>query len=100
MSKYIKLSSFWISAWMEYLKNHDSKVLLSDLCSGLDEISVEHLGRVVWLYERFFDDDRLFEKTAIEQHHAWCSEDMRKAPLFEKFKVETMPSIESRHNII
>lgn len=96
---YIKLKSFWISAWTEYLKNHDSKALLSGLCSGMDEISVEHLERVVWLYGRFFGDDRLFEKTGIEQQHAWCSEDMRKAPLFEKFKVQTMPVIEAKYNL-
>ncbi len=97
--KYIKLKSFWISAWSQYLNNHDSKSLLPDLCRDVDEISVEHLTRVVWLYERFFDDDRLFEKTAIEQQHAWCSEDMRKAPLFERFKIEVMPSIEAKYNL-
>lgn len=97
--KFIKLQSFWISAWTEYLKKYDSKALLLDMIGGLDRVSIEHLDRIVWLYERFFDDDKLYEKTAIEQQHAWCSEDIRKAPMFEKFKVETMPSIEAKYNI-
>jgi len=97
--KYIKLGSFWISAWTEYLKNHDSKSLLLGLCPDLDRISVEHLDRVVWLYERFFDDDRLHEKVAIDQQYAWCSEDMRKAPLFEQFKAQTMPAIMAKYNL-
>ena len=98
-TKYIKLESFWATAWSEYLRKHDVESLMSDLCSGMDEISVEHLRQIVWLYERFFDEDKLFEKTAIEQHHAWCSEDLRKAPLFERFKAEAMPSIESKYGL-
>lgn len=96
---YIKLGSFWKSAWSEYLKSHDSKSLLLGLIDGLDRISIEHLDRVVWLYERFFGDDRIFEKVAIEQQYAWCSEDLRKAPLFEQFKIEVMPSIVSKYNL-
>lgn len=96
---YIKLASFWSSVWMEYLTEHDSQSLLPDLCKGLDEISTEHLTRVVWLYERFFDEDKLSEKIAIEQQYAWCSEDMRKAGLFERFQQETMPAIATKYNL-
>ena len=96
---YIKLKSFWISAWSEYLKKHDSKSLLADLNKGVDEISVEYLTRIVWLYERFFDDDKLYEKIELELQYAWCSEDLRKAPLFEQFVSEVMPSIEAKYHL-
>lgn len=96
---YIQLGSFWISAWSDYLNKHDSKTLLLDLITGLDKISIEHLDRIVWLYQRFFDDDKLYQKVAIEQHHAWCSEDMRKALLFEPFKSEVMPGITAKYNL-
>ncbi|MBW8015682.1 MAG: FkbM family methyltransferase [Planctomycetes bacterium] len=97
--KYIQLVSYWMSVWTQYLKDHDYKSLLSDLCTDLDKISVEHLDRVVWLYDRFFNYDKLHEKTAIEQHHAWCSEDMRKSLLFEQFKLQTLPGIVQKYKL-
>ncbi|MCF7954708.1 MAG: FkbM family methyltransferase [Phycisphaerae bacterium] len=96
---YIKLQSFWVTAWSQYLKDRDARSLLLPMCPGLDRISLEYLDRIVWLYKRFFDDDMLFEKTTIDQRYAWCAEDIRKAPLFEQFKVEKMPAIEAKYNL-